>query len=64
MVALQVTTILQLTEMVSVVQQENKMIMSHLDKLLEQIAALLSSQNLSTTQCPARGHRSESSHPT
>jgi len=43
-VASQVTTILQLTEMVSAVQQENKTIMSHFDKWTEQIAALLSAR--------------------
>jgi len=58
----QVTTILQLTEMVSIVQQENKTIMSQFDQLTEQLVALISTQN-PQTQCPARGHGSESSHP-
>jgi len=41
----QVTTILQLMEMVSMVQQGNKMIMLCFDQLIEQIAALLSAQS-------------------
>jgi len=63
MVSSQVTTFFQLTEMVSVVQQESKMIMSHFDQLTEQIAALISAQENPQSQCPAGGHRSESSHP-
>jgi len=62
MVTSQVTTISQLTEMVSIVQQENKTIMSHFNTLTEQIAALLSAQNISTTNCPVGGHGSESGH--
>jgi len=41
----QVTTISQLMEMVSVVQQENKTILSHFNQLTEQIAALIAAQN-------------------
>jgi len=48
----QVTTILQLTEMVLAVQQENKMIMTHFDQLTEQITALISQSKISTNQCP------------
>jgi len=60
-VTLQVTTISQLTDLVSVVQQENKTIMTHFDKLNEQIEVLLAAQNLSpNTQRPTGGHRSES----
>jgi len=61
MVTSQVTTISQLTEMVSVVQQENKTIMSRFDQLTEQLAALISQKP--QTQCPAGGHGSESSRP-
>jgi len=60
MVNLQVTTISQLTEMVSAVQQENKTFMSCFDKLTKQIAALLSAQTSSTHQCQAGGNKSES----
>jgi len=49
-------------EMVSVVQQENKTIMSHFNQLTEQIMVLISTQT-QPLQCPARGHGSESSHP-
>jgi len=57
----QVTTISQLTDLVSVVQQENKMIMTRFDKLNEQIEVLLAAQNLSSnTKHPAGGHGSES----
>jgi len=43
------------------VQQENKMIMTHFDKLNEQIEVLLAAQNLSSNpQHPTRGHVSES----
>jgi len=56
MVASQMTTISQLMEMVSMVQQDNKTIMSHFDQLTEQIALLLSAQNSSTMPCPAGGH--------
>ena len=60
-VASQHTTISQLTDMVSEVQQENKTIMSRFDKLNEQIAALLTIQTSSSThQRPAGGHDSES----
>jgi len=45
MVASQVTTILQLTEMVSAVQQENKMILACFDQLAAWTAALAFSQN-------------------
>jgi len=47
MVTSQVTTISQLMEMVSMVQQENKTIMSCFDQLTEQIAALISAQSQS-----------------
>jgi len=60
----QVTSILQLTEMVSAVQQENKTIMSCFDKLMEQIAELLSAQKNTTSPCHAGGHGSESGHTT
>jgi len=63
MVTSQATSILQLTEMVSTVQQENKTIMARFDQLMDQIAALLSAQP-HPTQHPAGGHGSESSHPT
>jgi len=43
-VALQVTTISQLTKMTSAVQQENKTILACFDQLAEQIVALASSQ--------------------
>jgi len=46
MVASQATSISQLTEMVSAVQQENQTIMSRFDKLTEQIAELLSTQKI------------------
>ncbi len=59
-VTLQVTTISQLMEMVSVVQQENKTIMSRFDQLTKQI--LIAAQN-QPLQCQARGHGSESGHP-
>jgi len=62
MVASQVNTILQLMEMVSMVQQDNKTIMSCFDTLTEQIAALLSAQTPSNTQSPARAHWGESSY--
>jgi len=58
----QVTTISQLMEMVSIVQQENKTIMSCFDTLTEQIAALLSAQTITTINHPASGHASESGH--
>jgi len=60
----QVTLISQLTEMVSAVQQENKTIMLHFDKLTEQIAEHLSAQKTTPNQCPAGCHRSESGQPT
>jgi len=52
----QVTSISQLTEMVSAVQQENKMIMSRFDNLTEQIAELLSTQKSVTSPRQAGGH--------
>ncbi len=64
MVTSQVTSISQLTEMVSVVQQENKTIMSCFDQLMEQIAELLSAQKSTTSPCHAGGHGSESVHTT
>jgi len=61
----QVTTISQLTDLVSVVQQENKTIMTRFDKLNEQIEALLAAQNISPNQQrPAGGHGSESGRST
>jgi len=57
----QVTSISQLTEMVSAVQQENKTIMSRFDNLTEQIAELLSMQKSTTSPHQAGGHGSESS---
>jgi len=63
-VALQVTTISQLTEMVSAVQQENKTIMTCFDQLLEPLAALISQSQVPLNQCQARGHRSESGQST
>jgi len=57
----QTTTISQLTDMVSAVQQENKMIMSRFDKLTEQMEALLTRQQVpNQPQSPAGGHGSES----
>jgi len=59
----QVTSISQLTDMVSAVQQENKTIMSRFDKLAEQMEALLAVQQApNKSQSPAGGHRSESGH--
>jgi len=63
-IASQVTTISQLTEMVSAVQQENKMIMSCFDKLTEQIKVLLSQSHFTSNQSQARGHRGESGQST
>jgi len=63
MVTLQVTSISQLMEMVSVVQQEKNTIMSWFNQLTEQISVLFSAQQ-NPMQCPAGGHRSESGHPT
>jgi len=63
MVTSQVTSISQLTEMVSTVQQENKTIMAWFDQLTEQITKLLSTQK-HPMQCPARDHESESGHTT
>jgi len=60
-IASQVTTISQLTKMVSVVQQENKTIMTCFDQLMEQIAALISQFQVLTNSCQAGGHGSESS---
>ncbi len=57
-VALQVTTILQLTEMVSAVQQENKTILTHFDQLMEQITALLSQSQVPTNLRQAGGQES------
>jgi len=57
----QVTTISQLTDMVSVVQQENKTIMSCFNKLAEQMEALLTTQQVpNKSQSPTGGHGSES----
>jgi len=63
MVASQATTISQLTEMVTMVQQDHKTLMSCFDHLTEQIAALLSTKQ-NPKQCPAGGHDSESGHTT
>jgi len=57
MVALQNTMIFQLMEMVSAVQQENKMILSHFDQLAEQIAMLVSQTHPHNAH-PARGQKS------
>jgi len=46
MVTSQATSISQLMEMVSTVQRENQTIMSRFDKLMEQIAELLSAQKI------------------
>jgi len=62
-VASQVTTISQLTEIVSVVQQDHKTLMSRFDHLTEQIALLLSHQQPSSTTSQAGGHASESGRP-
>jgi len=51
------TTISQLTEMVSAVQQENKTILSRFDQLAEQIATLMS-HNTSNSTRPAGGQES------
>jgi len=57
----QVTSISQLTDMVSAVQQENKMIMSRFDKLAKQMEALLTVQQVpNNSSSPAGGHGSES----
>jgi len=61
-VALQVTTISQLMEIVSAVQQDHKSILSRFDQLTEQIALILSTQQSSSQQHPAGGHASESGH--
>ncbi len=62
-VASQVTMISQLTEIVSAVQQDHKLILSRFDQLTEQIALLLSAQSTPSQQCPTRGHESESGQP-
>jgi len=54
-VASQVTTISQLTDMVLVVQQENKTIMSHFDDLSAQLAALIANSKITPKKRPARG---------
>jgi len=59
-VASQVTTISQLTEIVSVVQQDHKTLMTRFDLLTEQIALLLSNQQPGSTTSLAGGHASES----
>jgi len=63
-VASQVTTISQLTDMVFMVQQDHKTLMSRFEHLTEQITLLLSAQQPSTMQCPARGQDSESGQQT
>jgi len=55
--ALQNTMILQLTEMVSAVQHENKTILSHFDQLAEQITMLMSQTHPHNAH-PARGQKS------
>jgi len=54
-VASQVTTISQLTDMVSAVQQENKMIMSRFDDISAQLAALLVNSEIASNKRPAGG---------
>jgi len=62
-VASQVTTISQLMEIVSAVQQDHRTIMSRFDQLTEQIALLLMTQQSVPTSSPAGGHASESGRP-
>jgi len=64
MVASQVTTVSQLTEIVSAVQQDHKTLLSRFDQLTEQIALLLSNQQSVSSSSPAGGHASESSQST
>jgi len=59
----QVTTISQLTEIVSAVQQDHKSILSRFDQLTEQMALLLAAQSAPSQQRPAGGHESESGRP-
>jgi len=59
-VASQVTTISQLTDMVTAVQQDHKTLLSRFDKLTEQLSLLLSDKQSSPSQRPAGGHASES----
>jgi len=60
----QVTTISQLMEIVSTVQQDHKMLLSRFDQLTEQLSLLLSAKQPSSPQRPAGGHESESGHRT
>jgi len=53
--ASQVTTILQLTDMVLVVQQENKTIMSRFDNLSTQLVALIANSEIASKKWPASG---------
>ena len=62
-VASQVTSISQLTEIVSAVQQDHKSLLSRFDQLTEQLGLLLSAQSTSPQQRPAGGHASESGRP-
>jgi len=55
MVASQVTTISQLTNMILAVQLENKTIMSCFDNLSTQIAALLVTPEITSKKWPAGG---------
>jgi len=63
MVASQAMSISQLTEIVSAVQQDHKTLMSRFDRLTEQIALLLSTQQSVLAPSPAGGHESESGQP-
>ena len=63
-VASQVTTVSQLTEIVSAVQQDHKTLLSRFDQLTEQIALLLSNQQSVPSPRPAGGHASESGRST
>ncbi len=60
----QVTTISQLTEIVSAVQQDHKTLLSRFDHLTEQLSLLLSEKQPSSSQRPAGGHDSGSGHHT
>jgi len=59
-VASQVTTISQLMDMVTAVQQDHKTLLSRFDTLTEQLSLLLSDKQSSLSQRPAGGHASES----
>jgi len=59
----QVTTISQLTEIVSAVQQDHKSLFTRFDQLSEQMALLLSAQSAPSQQRLAGGHESESGRP-